>query len=85
MRIQLIVYGLCLPFLMFSQRAKKSVRLHAGENIKEVSHEHFRDYKLILGMLVVASEMSKKIKRKKERVGRKKNRSQSIIINNNPD
>lgn len=58
MRIKLIFYTFFLPFLMFSQRAKKSVRLHAGENMKEVSNEHFRDYKLILGML----DSSKQVK-----------------------
>ncbi len=41
-----------------AQRAKKQVRLHSGENTKDVSHEHFKDFKLIMDMLDSAKKVN---------------------------
>ena len=42
----------------FSQHSKKYVKRHLGENQKEVSHEHFKDFKLITDMLDSAKKVT---------------------------
>lgn len=42
----------------FSQRSKKHSKNHPNENPKEVSHEHFKDFKLITDMLDSAKKVS---------------------------
>lgn len=42
----------------FSQRAKKHSKNHLNENPKEVSHEHFKDFRLITDMLDSAKKVS---------------------------
>lgn len=42
----------------FSQRSKKHSKNHLNENPKEVSHEHFKDFKLITDMLDSAKKVS---------------------------
>lgn len=43
---------------LFSQHSKKNAKHHLGENPKEVSHEHFKDFKLITDMLDSAKKVS---------------------------
>ncbi len=43
---------------IFSQHSKKNAKHHLGENPKEVSHEHFKDFKLITDMLDSAKKVS---------------------------
>ncbi len=42
----------------FSQHSKKYVKRHLAEHPKEVSHEHFKDFKLITDMLDSAKKVS---------------------------
>lgn len=57
MRFLVFLVIIITPFYSFSQRAKKHVRLHSGEHIKDVSHDHFKDFKIILDMI----DSSKKV------------------------
>lgn len=54
----LLITFLLISFSGFSQRAKKQAKLHAGEHLKEVSHEHFKDFKLVMDMLDSAKKVS---------------------------
>jgi hypothetical protein len=48
-----------ISFNAFSQRtSKKQTKIHLGEHPKEVSHEHFKDFKLIMDMLDSAKKVS---------------------------
>ncbi len=42
----------------FSQHSKKYVKRHLADNPKEVSHEHFKDFKLITDMLDSAKKVT---------------------------
>lgn len=42
----------------FSQRSKKNAKHHLAESPKEVSQEHFKDFKLITDMLDSAKKVS---------------------------
>ena len=42
----------------FSQHSKKKIKQQLGQGIKEVSHEHFKDFKLITDMLDSAKKVS---------------------------
>jgi hypothetical protein len=42
----------------FSQHSKKYIKNHLAENPKEVSHEHFKDFKLITDMLDSAKKVT---------------------------
>ena len=58
-KIALIIIILLLGYTtLFSQHSKKNAKHHLGENPKEVSHEHFKDYKLITDMLDSAKKVS---------------------------
>ncbi|MBC7694801.1 MAG: DUF1571 domain-containing protein [Burkholderiales bacterium] len=53
----IITIALCST-KVFSQRSKKNAKLHGTESPKEVSHEHFKDFKLISDMLDSAKKFS---------------------------
>ncbi|MES2567324.1 MAG: DUF1571 domain-containing protein [Bacteroidota bacterium] len=56
-KIILLIFTLC-SLSLFSQLSKKQIKRHLGENPKEVSHEHFKDFKLITDMLDSAKKVS---------------------------
>lgn len=54
----LFILFLIISLPTIAQRSKKHVKDHSNENQKEISHEHFKDFKLITDMLDSAKKVS---------------------------
>ena len=58
-KIVLIIISVVLcSSSVFAQHSKKKVKQQLGQGIKEVSHEHFKDFKLITDMLDSAKKVA---------------------------